>query len=75
MSETTQRIVREYPQPIAWAVVNIEQHQEPQARLDLALTGFTETTRYLALVAMAHYLDLRAREPAAPAPSATQPGS
>lgn len=64
MTGTTERIVREYPQPIAWAVVNIERHQEPQARLDLALTGFAETTRYLALVAMAHYLDLTARDPA-----------
>lgn len=61
MSDVIERIVREYPQPIAWAVVKLENSTEPGARFDLALTGFVETTRYLALVAMAQYLDLKAR--------------
>ncbi len=54
--ELAHRIINEYPQPIAFAVFKLEERRDEHAGFEAALRAFEETTRYLALVGVAHYL-------------------
>ncbi len=62
MDELARRIVRTYPQPIAFAVGRLEDEREHGEGFHLALTAFEESARYLALVGIAHYLHRKRAE-------------